>query len=80
MHLIICDRCGQKMTEEENDRHSMTISRKSKEGNNILITHCDRLRLVSRGELSVDHEIDLCSSCKKSFVDWFGKIGFYEKE
>lgn len=80
MTIIICDRCGKKMTEEERDRHSMTISKKAREGSNILVMHCDKLNLMSRGALKTNYEIDLCSSCKKSFVEWFGKAGFYERE
>lgn len=75
MRLIICDRCGKKLTEDD-IRHTMTVARKSE--NNLIIMHCDRIRLISKGELKADHEIDLCDQCKESFVKWFGKIGLYE--
>ena len=79
MRLIICDRCGKEVSEED-ARRTITICRYSKNnGQRLLITHCDRLRLVSKGEISYDQDIDLCDTCKKSFVDWYGKAGIAER-
>ena len=77
MRLILCDRCGKK-TEPDEVRKTMTISSIKDDGSMKMI-HCDRLLLLGRGEIKVEHEIDLCDTCKESFVNWFGKIGIYER-
>jgi len=77
MRLILCDRCGKK-TDLEATRKTMTISQIREDGSMNMI-HCDRLLLLGRGEIKVEHEIDLCDTCKESFVNWFGKIGIYER-
>lgn len=76
MRIIICDRCGKKINAED-VRHSMTITRRNQTGGTSLI-HCDRLLLLGKGDIRVTHEIDLCDACKASFVNWYGKVGFYE--
>lgn len=77
MRVILCDRCGAKVNEED-VRKTMTIVRNSENGKTSLI-HCDRLKLTTRGEIHTDFPIDLCDSCKASFVAWYGKIGIYER-
>lgn len=78
MRLIVCDRCGKKMSDEDMN-HTMTVCRRMTDGGKMLMMHCDRIRLVSKGELKAEHDIDLCDTCKASFVSWFGKIGLYEE-
>ena len=80
MRVIICDRCGKQMNEDDVCK-SMTISKVNRLNGNERITlmHCDRLKLVSRGEIQTDFEIDLCDACKTSFVTWYGKVGIYER-
>ena len=79
MRFIICDRCGKEMHEDD-VRRSITVCRYSNDDRKrLLVMHCDRLRLISRGELSVEHDIDLCDTCKKSFVEWYGKAGIAER-
>ena len=80
MKLIVCDRCGQKISEEENEKTTITMAREGKERSSIMITHFDSLKLSKHGVLKYDYTVDLCPTCKKSFVDWFGKVGFYERE
>lgn len=80
MRVIICDRCGKQMNEEDVQK-SITISKINKMTGEerVILVHCDRLKLMSRGEIQTDHEIDLCDACKTSFVTWYGKAGIYER-
>lgn len=82
MRVIICDRCGKQMNQED-VKKTMTISRIRKNGDGdterISLIHCDRLKLMSSGEIQMDFEIDLCDACKTSFVTWYGKVGIYER-
>lgn len=78
MRVIICDRCGKKMNEED-VRKSITITKINKNEEKILLVHCDRIKLMSRGDIQTDYEIDLCDACKTSFVTWYGKAGIYER-
>lgn len=80
MRVIICDRCGKQMNQED-VKKTMTISRIRKIGDTekISLIHCDRLKLMSSGEIQTDFEIDLCDACKTSFVTWYGKVGIYER-
>lgn len=80
MRVIICDRCGKQMNEDD-VRKSITISkvRNTTGEEKITLIHCDRIRLMSRGEIQTDFEIDLCDACKTSFVTWYGKAGIYEQ-
>lgn len=75
MRVIVCDRCGKRMNLDD-VRKSITICRKSDD--KVLMTHCDRIALVGRGEIKTNVEIDLCDTCKESFAIWFGKVGIYE--
>lgn len=77
MRLIICDRCGKKVEVEEM-RKSITIGQKTENGG-IKVIHCDRIHLTTIGQLHTDILIDLCDNCKESFVNWYGKVGIYER-